>query len=309
MESIDSQSHPPKNGMALNNPIKEKDTLNTAKLSAEEAIYRILANYLNKRSPYITPAAIENNDISRATIHVILNAQGKHKLKSRTLIGLMKGLHRGKTLREISLLYEGELGDRLKKLVADYVEHPDAEYADPFLEELLENHKTYKIVLLALSKNGTTKNELIQEMGNQCLGTLERLLNKTILIKKNNRIYYKKRGHRDVSLSIPTTQKLSLNLLQNCYWQNDEDMGPEELTSAMYVRVKEVNLEWYLPRALERIKKCVMDLEEMGNHPNAAGDSACWHTMALAPLNSKDSKRESQRENENDDRQTPTEIH
>ena len=260
-----------------NSQIEEKkltDTTETSHLPVEEAIYKILVEYLDGH-PYLGPNSLENSDVKKSTIHSILNAQGKHKLVPRTLCGLMRSLHKRKTLKEIASLYKGPLGNALKMLVEDYGKNSNFEYESNHIERLLEDINIYKIIIMASSKTGVSQKELLSEMGNQCKGTLDKLLKEKILIKKNNKIYTDTDHSTDKMIGISTTRKLAANLITSSFWP--ENFGVSQHGNAITVRIVEVNPEWYRPRALKAHKQHQATLDKIYNDPKAKGNVCQYH--------------------------------
>ena len=282
------------------NTLLKNKILSTAHLSVEEAVYKILSDYLAKNS-YMTFNSLENSDIKKTTIRSILMSKGTHKLMPRTLCGIMRSLHKGQTIKQISTLYEGPLGKALKLLVDDYGDNSDFEYEDEQIETLLEDINTYKIILMASSIKGTSRRELISELGNQCREVLDRLLKEKVLIKKNKRIY-NQRNHiyKDKMIGITTTQKMAANLISSSFWP--DNFGVSKYGNALNVKLVEVNGEWYRPRALKIHKKHQEELEELYNHPEAKGDDKHWHVDAYCDLiNPKNNHNEEEDQSDNKD--------
>ena len=255
--------------------------LDTALLSVEEAAYKLLIKYLEKH-PYLGPNALENSDVRRSTVRSVLNGGGTHKLSPRTLCGLMRSLHKGKTLKEVASFYSGPLGDALQGLVNSFAGNADLEYKSNRVEALYEDISTFKIVILASKKNGITQRELVEEMGNQCRTSIDRLLQEKVLVKKNNRIYTSKENSLGKTAGISTIQKLAANLLQTSFWP--DNFGVEKFNNSLSVKVVEVNPEWYRPRALEALQEYLAKLEDIVSQPEAKGDVCQWHIDAYCDL-------------------------
>ena len=267
--------------MKSNSSDESKD-LSVAHLSVDEAVYKLLSEYFENH-PNLSLNALVNSDLKRSTLFAIMKGKGSHKLMPRTLCSLMRRLHRGKTINQISMLYDGPLGVALKNLVDDYGDNANFEYENDQIETLLENPNTYKIILLASSKIGTTLRELILELGNQCRSIVNKLLKEKSLFRKNNRFYTSSDHSNERRIvGISTTQKLAENLIHSSFWP--DNFGVPKYGNALHVRVVEVNAEWYRPRALHLYKKLQEDLTELYNHPEAKGKDQQWHADAYCDL-------------------------
>ena len=251
---------------------QKRPLLDTSDLSVEDAIFKMVEIYL-KENPYLKIDSLANGDVSRSTIYNFLKQYPDKKLKLGSILGFMRSFHGNLSLSEVSRIYDGKLGEFLKKSVSFYRSHSNDKYASKDFEELLKQSDKFLIPLLASFKKGVAIDDLKKGFGMPFVNRLQEYVKQGLLVKKNGRIFLRNKID-DVALSSETTYKLAVNLASNCFKQHN--FGSEDKSNTLFAL-----LSWVDPdsKAIKEdaqaiTKKYIEDMTRV--YKSAPGNQPRW---------------------------------
>ncbi|WP_127717789.1 helix-turn-helix transcriptional regulator [Halobacteriovorax sp. HLS] len=151
------------------------------------------------------------------------------------------------------------------------------EYIDIDLEYYLNDKDKFIIILLALSGNGTTREEISREFGQQGLLELDFLVDKNLLLEKDGRI-----GHNDqlFHTSASTLKSLLANTVEKSF-KSDQLNDDQNFISYYALRA---NREKVSRKIIGILKEAEMQILDVLNDPLNEGEDDIFFGLVTDSL-------------------------
>lgn len=142
------------------------------------------------------------------------------------------------------------------------------------VKSYVTNPETCKIMLLAFSECGVSKDQIKEEYGNNGVRTLEYLVDKTILIEKDERFFPKDKG---VFLTQEDTKFLAQYALENFY----DVRGFEEETASNYLTFQSegIDLDRVYPQIISLLRELTGRVRTIFNNPENHGEDTVFVSL------------------------------
>ena len=181
----------------------------------------------------------------------------------------------------------GATGDILKYLEANYPSIAETyrevyntannDFVPLELEQYLNDKDKFLIILLALSGNGTSREEVLGEFGRKGLNELNFLIEKECLIEKNGRI-----GKNDkvLNTSVQTLSNLLSMSISECFDSSNTARGENFL---VYKAIS-INKEKVLKKVIAIMKEAESEIMTLLDDPVNQGNDRVFYGMTMDTL-------------------------
>jgi hypothetical protein len=161
-----------------------------------------IVNHYFERYPHMSINGLaQKSGVGATTLRRLINSTGKGEPAPHVVLGLVSATSKEKRLSQLVTMFDGEVGELLKKSFAPYIEKDMPQEIDQDLNEVLADQISYFIYKLSANREGTDKMEISDLYGKAGLERFTKLLKLgfVYLDPKKIRIHAKK---KDFSLDV-----------------------------------------------------------------------------------------------------------
>ena len=144
----------------------------------------------------------------------------------------------------------------------------DAHFLDKKVEDHLAHPLNYEIFFLVTSREGVSKETILNEYGKKGLNIIEEMLEDEFIEERENKYYANAKFNSGQEANWQCLQ----NLLRRNYWINDFGTGKNWLS----VQWESVNPDYVVPRIREILMKTRQKINDLLDSPEGKGDKVIW---------------------------------
>lgn len=185
---------------------------------------------------------IENQDIKNPTIDQVLK--------------VLRGTGETDDLLSFIEEYYPDIADTYREV---YSENLDRTFVDNNHEKFFKDPRTFTVMLMAFTGEGTTESEIKETLGSEGLKVLRELFQKEILSINNGKI--SKSSGKDYAMSIDASKDLLINSIKKFYNSDHFGTGYNFLS----LQTSQVDREKVMPEVNKVLKKAFSEIHEMLN--------------------------------------------
>ena len=170
-------------------------------MTLNEQLKSIVNSYFERYPHMSINGLAQKSGVGATTLRRLVNNTGKGEPAPHVVLGLVSATSKEKRLSQLVTMFEGEVGELLKKSFAPYIEKDMPQEIDHDLNEVLKDQISYFIYKLSANREGTDKLEISELYGKIGLERCSNLLKLGFVSidAKSDKIHAKK---KDFSLDV-----------------------------------------------------------------------------------------------------------
>lgn len=183
---------------------------------------------------------------------------------------------------EVKSFVEKYYPNMLANFMKVYSENSEVPFVKMEAEAYFEDPTTYEIMMMATTSYGLTREKTLEEFGKRGLITLQKLIDKGVLIEINSKIS----NSGNINAGQETVQKLFLNLVGLSYDASGID---GDLKNWLSVQFESVDKNKVLPELSKIIHESNQKIRIVLNDPKNRGSDVVWAGLAVDLLSANQS--------------------
>lgn len=168
-------------------------------MTLNEQLRDIVTSYFDKYPNMSINGLAQKSGVGATTLRRLVNNTGKGEPAPHVVLGLVSATSKEKRLSKLVSMFDGEVGECLKKSFAPYIEKEMPQQVDNDLNEVLKDQISYFIYKLSANREGTDKMQVTDLYGKTGLERMEKLIKLGFLYEKGEKVHAKK---KDFSLDV-----------------------------------------------------------------------------------------------------------
>jgi hypothetical protein len=168
-------------------------------VTLNEQLKNIVNSYFERYPHMSINGLAQKSGVGATTLRRLVNNSGKGEPTPHVVLGLVSATTKEKRLSHLVTMFDGEVGELLKKSFAPYIEKEMPHQMNNDLNEALKDQISYFIYKLSANREGTDKMRISELYGKMGLERLSKLLKQGFLYIKKDQVHAKK---KDFSLDL-----------------------------------------------------------------------------------------------------------
>jgi hypothetical protein len=215
-------------------------------VTLNQQLKNIVHNYFEKYPHMSINGLAQKSGVGATTLRRLVNSTGKGEPTPHVVLGLVSATAKEKRLSHLITMFDGEVGEILKKSFSPYIEKEMPHQIDNDLNKVLEDQISYFIYKLSANREGTDKMQISELYGKMGLDRLSKLIKLGFVYAKENKLHAKKKDFSmDVKIAaehLPEMMKFykpdQINSGRNLFYTLSETLNEEGIQ-----KIKDVHKE------------------------------------------------------------------